>query len=417
MHAHAVALRFPRAPVKRSPLRPAPGRTQVTTAAHAARYQASLRVFIPSFESFSLSRSRSLLSRWTDAAMPCVAAAVQTSRAAAQTVHKAWLITKPGLKFVAAAAGAGMVTLACINYENAKEETIAERVTDSGPVLNETVVYRKPTQAAPARVEDEGEPGDAAERTVYQRVVQTIHFANPNTIAGNAMSAAASRVSAVMTKIGAFVAFPGKQDEAAPTLKGRKADPAMAHVDAYLWEVYQREPVKKDSSGDFSWKDPAAAKRMKMSVEDYVIGGMDPEFREQLYHAGRAMDAAGIQWSMLSAFRDDYRQSLAKGFKAKTGNSLHGGSRRTGGYGHGQAVDVTNADGDADVVWKWLDAHGGKYGLHRPMPGNDPAHVQSRGDWKKLALSLRETRLKPAAVAANKEPRTANSSKVAKASW
>jgi hypothetical protein len=386
-------------------------------AMRAAQYQASLRVFIPSFASFPPARSTILPSRWSDAAAPWLAGAVQTSRAAAQTTHKAWLIAKPGLKFVAAAAGAGMVTLAYINYENAREEASAERAIDPGPVLNETVVYRKPIQGPPARVEDEGEPGDATERTVYQRVVQTIHFANPNTIAGNAVSAAASRVSAVMTKIGAFVAFPGKQDEAAPTLKGRKADPAMAQVDAYLWEVYQREPVKKDSSGDFSWKDPAAAKRMKMSVEDYVIGGMDPEFREQLYHAGRAMDAAGIQWSMLSAFRDDYRQSLAKGFKAKTGNSLHGGSRRTGGYGHGQAVDVTNADGDADVVWKWLDAHGGKYGLHRPMPGNDPAHVQSRGDWKKLALSLRETRLKPAAVAANKEPRTANSSKVAKASW
>jgi hypothetical protein len=60
-----------------------------------------------------------------------------------------------------------------------------------------------------------------------------------------------------------------------------------------------------------------------------VLGGMDGEFREQLYHAGRAMDAAGLQWSMLSAFRDDYRQSLASGYKASTSNSLHGGSRRT----------------------------------------------------------------------------------------
>ena len=54
---------------------------------------------------------------------------------------------------------------------------------------------------------------------------------------------------------------------------------------------------------------------------------MDPDFREQLYHAGRAMDAAGIRWSILSAFRDDYRQSIASGFKARTGNSLHGALR------------------------------------------------------------------------------------------
>ncbi len=391
-------------------------------AMRAAQYQASLRVFIPTFASLFPARSIVLFSRWADAAAPSFAAAVGTSRRAAQAAHKLWLFARPGLKFVAAAAGAGMVTLAYVNYENAKEEAGAERVTDSGPVLNETVVYRKPIEAPPAKVEDEGEPGDATQKTVYQRVVQTIHFANPNTIAGNAVSAAASRVSAVMTKIGAFVAFPGKQDEAAPSAntpssRTRKSEPNMAAVDAYLWEVYQREPVKKDSSGDFSWKDPAAANRMKMSIEDYVIGGMDPEFREQLYHAGQAMDAAGIKWSMLSAFRDDYRQSLAKGFKAKTGNSLHGGSRRTGGYGHGQAVDLTNAEGDADVVWKWLDAHGGKYGLHRPMPGADPAHVQARGDWKKLAMSLRETRLKTAAVAANKEARPITSSKVAKASW
>ena len=120
----------------------------------------------------------------------------------------------------------------------------------------------------------------------------------------------------------------------------------MDEVDAYLWEVYQREPVKRDSTGDFSWKDPAAAKRFGVSMPAYVIGGMDKDFREQLYHAGRAMDEAGIRWSILSAFRDDYRQRLATGFKARPGNSLHGGSRATGGYGHGRAVDLMSADGN-----------------------------------------------------------------------
>src|SRR5204862_2455626 len=166
----------------------------------------------------------------------------------------------------------------------------------------------------------------------------------------------------------------------------------MDEVDDYLWDVYQRSPVKKDSTGDFSWKDMAAAQRMGMSLQDYVIGGMDPHFREQLYHAGRAMDAAGVQWSMLSAFRNYYRQGLASGYKASVANSLHGGSRRTGGYGHGRAIDITGPDGRESEVWTWIDAHGARYGLHRPLPGRDPAHVQQRGDWQKIALALRERR-------------------------
>ena len=167
----------------------------------------------------------------------------------------------------------------------------------------------------------------------------------------------------------------------------------LDEVERYLWEVYQRAPVKKDGSGDFTWKDPVAAKRFGISMPAYVISGMDADFREQLYHAGKAMDAAGVRWAILSAFRDDYRQSLASGFKASARNSLHGGSARVGGYGHGRAVDVTSEDNNPEQVWKWLDQHGAKYGLHRPMPGNDPAHIQSRGDWRKLAQALRSSRV------------------------
>jgi hypothetical protein len=168
-------------------------------------------------------------------------------------------------------------------------------------------------------------------------------------------------------------------------------------VSQYLWEVYQRLPTKKDGSGDFTWKDPAAAKRVGMSLPKYVISGMDSDFREQLYHAGKAMDAAGVPWAILSAFRDDYRQRIASGIKASGGNSLHGGSRRTGGYGHGQAVDMAAAEGtEMSEVWHWIDAHGAKYGLFRPMPGYDPAHIQSRGEWRKLAASLRQARIKEA---------------------
>jgi hypothetical protein len=196
--------------------------------------------------------------------------------------------------------------------------------------------------------------------------------------------------SIVTGSISALPSWQGNTVEAPPPPK--RAAAIMDEVDDYLWEVYQRAPAKRDSTGDFTWKDPAAAKRFGISMPAYVISGMDPDFREQLYHAGRAMDADGIHWSILSAFRDDYRQSIASGLKAGASNSLHGGKRRTGGYGHGQAVDVTGGDGNSSAVWHWIDAHGGKFGLYRPMPGADPAHVQPKGSWHKLAGALREDR-------------------------
>jgi hypothetical protein len=168
---------------------------------------------------------------------------------------------------------------------------------------------------------------------------------------------------------------------------------AMDEVDQYLWTVYERSPTKQDSTGDFTWKDAAAAVHLGMSVKTYVIGGMDPDLRELLYHAGLAMDAAGIHWTILSAFRDDYRQSLASGLKAHTNNSLHGGSAATGGYGHGCAVDIKDADGNSDTVWHWLDKNSARIGLQRLLPRADPAHVQPRGAWHRLAVAVRNDRL------------------------
>ena len=170
------------------------------------------------------------------------------------------------------------------------------------------------------------------------------------------------------------------------------ADSVMDEVDEYLWAVYERTPTKQDSTGDFTWKDAAAAARLGMSVKTYVIGGMDPDLRELLYHAGLAIDAAGIHWTILSAFRDDYRQSLTSGFKAHTNNSLHGGSAATGGYGHGCAVDIKDADGNSDV-WRWVDGNSAKIGLQRLLPRADPAHVQPRGAWHRFAAALRNYRL------------------------
>src|SRR5262245_29227608 len=83
----------------------------------------------------------------------------------------------------------------------------------------------------------------------------------------------------------------------------RRAVSPMEEVDNYLWEVYRRAPAKRDSTGDFTWKDPAAAKRMGLAMPAYVIGGMDPEFRETPYHARRPLDAGRIRSSDTSAFR------------------------------------------------------------------------------------------------------------------
>jgi len=49
---------------------------------------------------------------------------------------------------------------------------------------------------------------------------------------------------------------------------------------------------------------------------DYVIGGMDRDFKLKLFHMLHAADEAGLSPGITSAFRDDYRQSIASGLKA-----------------------------------------------------------------------------------------------------
>jgi hypothetical protein len=140
--------------------------------------------------------------------------------------------------------------------------------------------------------------------------------------------------------------------------------------------------VTKLVNEDFTWKDPDAAQKAGMSVAQYVIGGMDRGFKGRLYHLFRALDDAGLAPGMTSGFRDDYRQSIASGNKAVTGNSYHGGSRR-GGYGHGLAADVVSVKGatrsercsSSERMWKWIDAHGKEFGIGRPYLDKDPPHI------------------------------------------
>jgi hypothetical protein len=180
-------------------------------------------------------------------------------------------------------------------------------------------------------------------------------------------------------------------------------------IDRYLWALYQRTP-KEDSlkvqerrkvtvkrkgkmvtvtrsftklvDQDFTWKDPNAAEKVGMPMMDYVIGGMDRSFKTKLFHTLRAAEQAGMSPGITSAFRDDYRQSIASGMKAATDRSYHGGSFR-GGYGHGLAADVVSVDGatrdqrwtSTEKFWKWIDANGKEFGIGRPYLGRDPPHV------------------------------------------
>ena len=133
---------------------------------------------------------------------------------------------------------------------------------------------------------------------------------------------------------------------------------------------------------DFTWKDPKAAEKAGMPMMDYVIGGMDRSFKLKLFHALHAAEQAGLSPGITSAFRDDYRQSIASGPKAATDRSYHGGSFR-GGYGRGLAADVVSVKGgtraqrsvSTEKLWKWIDQHGKQFGIGRPYLGKDPPHV------------------------------------------
>jgi hypothetical protein len=182
-----------------------------------------------------------------------------------------------------------------------------------------------------------------------------------------------------------------------------------ACVDRYLWALYRRTP-KEDAVRDheqrkvavkkkgklvtvtrtittvvdenFAWKDPKAAEHAGIAMMDYVIGGVDRDFKLRLFHMLQAAEEAGLSPGITSAFRDDYRQSIATGLKAANDRSYHGGSFH-GGYGHGLAADVVSVNGatraqrqaSSETLWKWIDTHGMEFGIGRPYLDRDPPHV------------------------------------------
>lgn len=203
-------------------------------------------------------------------------------------------------------------------------------------------------------------------------------------------------------------------------------------VDRYLWALYQRTPkedtVKIDeqrqvtikrkgktvtvtrtfsrrADQDFAWKDPKAAEKAGMTMADYVIGGMDRDFKLKLFHMLHFAEGIGMYPGITSAFRDDYRQSIASGLKAASNRSYHGGSLR-GGYGHGLAADVVSVNGStraqrlasSQAFWKWIDAHGKEFGVGRPYLDHDPPHVgpMDGKEWADKRGNARAAESKPA---------------------
>ena len=211
-------------------------------------------------------------------------------------------------------------------------------------------------------------------------------------------------------------------------------------IDRYLWALYQRTP-KEDTikvheqrkvtvkrrgktvtvtksftrllDEDFTWKDPKAAEKARMSMIDFVIGGMDRSFKLKLFHMLRAAEEAGLSPGITSAFRDDYRQSIASGLKAATERSYHGGSFR-GGYGYGLAADVVSVNGatqaqrwiSSESLWKWIDAHGKEFGIGRPYLHKDPPHLAPI-DGKEYAAHQRGTKVQHAGSDKKKRNRLA----------
>jgi hypothetical protein len=180
-------------------------------------------------------------------------------------------------------------------------------------------------------------------------------------------------------------------------------------IDRFLWALYQRAPkldqievyerrevtvtkrgrsvtvtqrIGTPADSDFGWKDPKAATKAGMPLMDYVIGGMDRSFKWKLFYILYAAEQAGLSPGITSGFRDDYRQSIASGRKARANMSYHGGSVH-GGYGHGLAADVISIKGKdraerldfSRLLWNWIDQHAKQFGVGRPYLDYDPPHV------------------------------------------
>jgi hypothetical protein len=262
-----------------------------------------------------------------------------------------------------------------------------------------------------------GEPADASVAAPAADASTADPGARETTFGLASVSATEAPVIEAPEKRGPLVSLfrPEPMEEEAPSA-ARAVEPldeclvVDICIDEYLWSLYERTPkvdtnkvteqiktTVKNKKGktrtvtktitnyvvaDFGWKDPIAAQKVGMSLKDYVIGGMDRGFKLKLFRALRVMDDAGFMPGITSAFRDDFRQSIASGNKAASDSSFHGGSRR-GGYGHGLAIDLVSVKGAtrlqrfaaSEELWKWVDAHEKELGVGRPYLDRDPPHI------------------------------------------
>ena len=280
----------------------------------------------------------------------------------------------------AAVANAAVANAAVADAPVASAEvaTAAEPVT--GTATDTTAAPDKPESIVVAALPDPSQTLPAESPPVQ------VATANPSDLVPNDVTDAVSRIEI--------------QDECLV---------AETCIDRFLWALYERTPkldmikvqerrkvtVKKRGKtktvtktftrlvdNDFTWKDPKAADKVGMTMMDYVIGGMDRSFKLKLFYTLYAAEQAGLSPGITSAFRDDYRQSIASGLKAASDRSYHGGSSR-GGYGHGLAADVVSVKGatraqrwiSTESFWKWIDARGKEFGIGRPYLDRDPPHL------------------------------------------
>src|SRR5829696_5741533 len=305
------------------------------------------------------------------------------------------------LRFAVLVALSGTVALACLGAAVIGGFGSSARDTAASPTGDHRTALDRASLTAEARIVD-APPATA---------VPTSQLDLPDAAMTLAAMADPNPPETRVQLASVFLSDPGKEYQypAERAIEIPNDCVADTCIDEYLWSVYERTlkvdtnkvseriktTVKKKGKtrtvmktitkyvvADFTWKDPTAAEKAGMPLKDYVIGGMDRRFRIKLYHALRAMDDAGLMPGITSAFRDNYRQSIAIGRKAATDSSYHGGSRR-GGYGHGLAADLVSVKGETRIqrygaseeLWKWIDAHEKELGIGRPHRDGGPPHV------------------------------------------
>jgi hypothetical protein len=315
---------------------------------------------------------------------------------------KSQIATAADIEFVKAANA--LVTIAAADSRPVSSEpqpTAAETISSEPPAKPFVVASADPTASIAPATKPAAEPAPAVAEPQPKPVV-TASLGDPSEVVTPA--ATPEQASEVST---------GDADASKQIVGTAEILDECYVIDAcadrYLWALYQRtrkeDTVKEKTQReatvkrkgrmvtvtrtvtqvvdeDFGWKDPKAAEHANMPVIDYVIGGMDRDFKLRLFRLLLAAEQAGLSPGITSAFRDNYRQSIASGLKAADDRSFHGGSLR-GGYGHGLAADIVSVNGStralrqasSDTLWNWVDKHGKEYGIGRPYHDHDPPHV------------------------------------------